>query len=159
MVYPTTMESLSLKFQVSRSNGLAVVTIWSHEFSGHFSAIFVIHRKSAPYIQYTIYTIDYKLILPLRLGVCIFCAGGSATNLGAEHDCLLGLLLATVFWGVAGIISFSSLSLCSCQVLQFTRLEPITSHSTCNMDRLFCVLEVSTWSLPCIVPTWIWTGT
>ena len=50
MVYPATMESLSLKFQVSRSNGLAVVTMWSYEFSGHSSAIFVIHRKFAPYI-------------------------------------------------------------------------------------------------------------
>ena len=50
MVYPATMESLSLKFQVSRSNGLAVVTMWSYEFSGHSSAIFVIHRKFAPYM-------------------------------------------------------------------------------------------------------------
>ena len=50
MAYLATMESLNLKFQVSRSNGLAVVTIWSHEFSGHFSAIFVIHRKFAPYM-------------------------------------------------------------------------------------------------------------
>ena len=50
MVYPATMESLSPKFQKSRSNGLAIVPIWRHEFSGHSSAIFVIHRKSAPYI-------------------------------------------------------------------------------------------------------------
>ena len=50
MIYPATMESLSLKFQVSRSNGLAVVTMWSYEFSGHSSAIFVIHRKFAPYM-------------------------------------------------------------------------------------------------------------
>ena len=35
MVYPATMESLSLNFQVPRSNGLAVVAIWSHEFSSH----------------------------------------------------------------------------------------------------------------------------
>ena len=50
MVYPATMESLSLNFHVPRSNGLAVGAIWSHKFSGHFSAILVIHRKFVPYI-------------------------------------------------------------------------------------------------------------
>ena len=50
MVYLTTMESLGLNFQVNRSNGLAVVTIWCDEISSHLLAKLVIHRKCVPNI-------------------------------------------------------------------------------------------------------------
>ena len=65
MVYPATMESLSLNFQVPRSNGLAIVAIWSHEFSGHSSEILVIHRQFLPYIL--IYMIGFCVLLVIPL--------------------------------------------------------------------------------------------
>ena len=50
-------------FKVPRSNGLAIVAIWSHEFSGHSSEILVIHRKFVPYILIYIYIYIYDWVL------------------------------------------------------------------------------------------------